>query len=329
MSQPVVEAKKKKSLISKILTRHGISGDVHEKICLDLENFVNHQTSNIQMLERRIETMTHEIDHYKVELEKNQEKMVKQSKMSTIGEVTATLSHEINNQLMALNANCELIELVNDTKLNNASITKSLSGVNSSMEEITKLIKNIRKFSFHSSNDNDHDLKYNLDSPVTLLNQALSVSHHMFKNNKMRLLVECPIDENLRTYVPSSELGQVLLNLLKNSFDHAMTLSLEDRWVKVEGSCSSDKIKFSIKNAGKIPEEVKEKLFQPFFTTKEIGKGTGIGLSLSKKILEGMNGRVFLEETEMNEICFSVEFPIYSEDPSIVENVSKPLKSAG
>lgn len=322
MSQPNNEVKKKKSLISKILSKRGISGEAHDLICEDVENFMNHQSENMKMLERRIATMTDEIDHYKVELEINQEKMVKQSKMSTIGEVTATLSHEINNRLMALNANCELIELINTSKLNNPSITKSLIGINDSLEAISSLIKNIRKFSFHSSGDDD--LTYNLDSPKSIISQALSISSHLFKNNKVKLDIDCQIDEEFKTYMPSSELGQVLLNLLKNAFDHAVTLDHEQRWIKVVGTNDDKHVRFSIINAGTIPADVKEKLFQPFFTTKEIGKGTGIGLSLSKKILEGMNGKIILDDSVNKEICFSVEFPIHKHDPTATINNEKP-----
>lgn len=314
------EVKKKKSLVSKILSKHGISGEIHELICRDIENFSDHQNENMKMLERRIGTMTQEIDHYKEELERNQEKMIKQSKMSTIGEVTATLSHEINNRLMALNANCELIELIN-IKLQNPSITKALVGINDSLEAISKIIKDIRRFSHHSS-END-DLTYNLDSPKGIISQALNISNHLFKNNRFKVSLECHLEDDLETYMPSSELGQVLLNLLKNSFDHAMTLSPEDRWIRVVGKRDDKNICFSIINSGTIKSEVKDKLFQPFFTTKEIGQGTGIGLSLSKKILEGMNGRVFLNDSVPNEICFSVEFPIYKEDPTIIKSNSQ------
>ena len=306
--------KKKKSLIAKILTRHKISGEQFDKVCEELENFYNHQSENMKMLERRIDTMTQEIDRYKLELEKTTEKMVKQSKMSTIGEVTATLSHEINNQLMALNANCELIELVNDTKLNNTSISKSLIGLNNSVNEISKLVKNIRKFSHHSATDHE-DLTYNLDSPHALMLQALNVSNPMFKNN-MKILKECEINEDVRAYMPSSELGQVLLNLLKNAFDHSMTLDESQRWVKVSGFCNEERVKFKITNPGTIPPAVKEKLFQPFFTTKEVGKGTGIGLSLSKTILDAMEGKIYLDDSIENEISFVVEFPVLQSDPT-------------
>jgi len=321
MSQ-VIDAKKKKSLISKILSKHGISGDAHDLICQDLEGFSNHQAENMKMLERRIATMTQEIDHYKNELEKNQEKMIKQSKMSTIGEVTATLSHEINNRLMALNANCELIELINTNKLNNPSIAKSLVGVNESLDAISSLIKNIRKFSFHSSGD--EDLTYNLDSPKSLISQALNISNALFKNSRTRLDLDCKIDDDFKSFMPSSELGQVLLNLLKNSFDHVMTLDNEHRWIRVSGKNDDKTVSISIINAGTIPAEVKKELFQPFFTTKEIGKGTGIGLSLSKKILKGMKGRVFLDESVTGEICFSIEFPIYQNDPTEIIKIEKP-----
>lgn len=309
---------KKKSLIHIILSRHGVTEEVQDQVSAEIENLVEYQQKHSDMLQKVIDTMTIDIDNYKTELELSQEKMVKQSKMSTIGEVTATLSHEINNQLMSLNANCELIELVNESQTKNKSIQKSLESVQKTVHEISKLIKNIRKFSFHSSNE---VLDMTLDSPVSLISEAVNVSNQFFKNGRINLIKDIQVEESFKFLMPSSELGQVLLNLIKNSNDHIVSLPAEDRWIKIKCTKDEDNIRISVSNTGVMPPDVKQKLFQPFFTTKEIGKGTGIGLSLSKKILESIHGRIFLDESEPG-ICFTLEIPIVAKAPEVKSKVA-------
>jgi C4-dicarboxylate-specific signal transduction histidine kinase len=91
------------------------------------------------------------------------------------------------------------------------------------------------------------------------------------------------------------EISQVLLNLLSNAFDAVVDCS--DRWVDLKFMDHSNEVEIRIMDSGRpIPSEIRQKMFQPFFTTKIIGKGTGLGLSISKGIIEGHQGTVKLAE---------------------------------
>jgi signal transduction histidine kinase len=105
------------------------------------------------------------------------------------------------------------------------------------------------------------------------------------------------------------QLSQVILNLLGNSFDAIE--NLEERWVEVRCEKNEQNLIIKLIDSGNgIPSAIKEKIFQPFFTTKEIGKGTGLGLSLSHSIIKNHQGIFSLDEN-MKNTCFVITLPLY------------------
>lgn len=305
----------KKSLISRMVSRHVKDEEVRLKLISELESYFDFQENHSSMLTNTISSMSIDIEKYKDELERNQEQMVKQSKMSTIGEVTATLSHEFNNQMMVLAGNCELIELINDNQIKNPKISKFLEYSKKTLYNMSNLIKNIRKFSHHSS---DETLNVILDNPNSIVEEAINVCAHMLKNTNLKIESSTSVPKDFQCYLPSSELGQVLLNLVKNGHDHVITIpDHSEHWIKVDSAIVDNQIRITVSNGGVMPNEVKEKLFQPFFTTKEVGKGTGIGLSLGRKIVESVKGKIFLD-TSSEVISFVIELPVIIQKTEIL-----------
>lgn len=103
------------------------------------------------------------------------------------------------------------------------------------------------------------------------------------------------------------QISQVLLNLLNNAFD-AIEL-LPEKWIKLDAMKMEDTIVIHVTDSGHgIPEEEREKIFQPFYTTKPIGKGTGLGLSLSRKIVQDHKGTLTLD-TNSAHTRFVIKIP--------------------
>ncbi len=97
----------------------------------------------------------------------------------------------------------------------------------------------------------------------------------------------------------SVEITQVLINLINNAYDAIENLS--ERWLRIELSSEGNNFYLSLTDSGKgIPEEVQDKMMNPFFTTKEIGKGTGLGLTISKGVIEKYHGHLRMEKTSPN-----------------------------
>jgi signal transduction histidine kinase len=94
----------------------------------------------------------------------------------------------------------------------------------------------------------------------------------------------------------SAEIGQVLLNLLDNAFDAAC--DRPQQWVKVDCSTARDMAVISVTDSGPgVSQEVRERIHEPFFTTKEVGKGTGLGLSISRSIVDSHKGSLWLDDS--------------------------------
>ncbi|MBT7668662.1 MAG: GHKL domain-containing protein, partial [Bdellovibrionales bacterium] len=108
------------------------------------------------------------------------------------------------------------------------------------------------------------------------------------------------LSHNIVVLGRSTSLSQVLLNLIKNSFD-AIKDGPEDRWIKVQIEETAESVSIIIQDSGKgITPELHKQLFNPFFTTKVKGKGTGIGLSLSRQMIESQGGTLICDENQAN-----------------------------
>lgn len=295
-------------VLSKILDKYNLQEKIKESLSKDLNDYFLYQEEHSRFLNLMVESISKEIEEYKVKLLENQDCIIQKSKMATIGEVTATLSHEINNQLMILSGNCQLIEMLNKD-IKNDTIQYAIETNLKTLEDISILIKNIKKFSYHTK----EKVSYALDSPQLLVDQTLNVCNHFLSKSRVKVLTDKRIDKNEQVQIASSEVGQVLLNLIKNAYDHASNQKEEkDMWISIDTEKSDSKIKIIVSNGGELlAKEVKEKLFTPFFTTKEIGKGTGIGLSLSNKIMASLSGKVYYDDS-LNKISFIIEFPLKS-----------------
>ncbi|WP_228277312.1 sensor histidine kinase [Aliarcobacter cryaerophilus] len=120
----------------------------------------------------------------------------------------------------------------------------------------------------------------------------------MFKNNNIEIV--CDIDKNIVLNSYLNELQQVILNILKNAKDALIENDIKSPYIKIEAKVDEKNIYLSITdNAGGIKTEPINKIFEAYFTTKPQSQGTGIGLYMSKMILEkSMKGKLFVENIE-------------------------------
>ena len=103
------------------------------------------------------------------------------------------------------------------------------------------------------------------------------------------------------------QISQVIINLIGNACDAIE--SLPDKWIKIGIRNASGPIVLFVMDSGRgIPESIAKKIFQPFFTTKDVGKGTGLGLSISKGIMDAHGGSISVD-FECENTCFLLSFP--------------------
>jgi signal transduction histidine kinase len=148
----------------------------------------------------------------------------------------------------------------------------------------------MKKISRDSSQDPLEDTSLNL-----LIEDARDFMAEKFKSREIDFIVNLP-REDVIVSCRTVEISQVLLNLLNNSFQ-----AIDDKgWVRID-VIIEPRIRIIITDSGPgIASELQDKIFQPFFTTKDVGLGTGLGLSISRKMIEGHNGTLRLNPEAKN-----------------------------
>lgn len=227
------------------------------------------------------------------------------SKMSALGEMAGGIAHEINNPLTIIGSTTRIIKkLVERENIEADMISKKCDDIDRTIIRISKIISGLRTISRDASEE-----KFEKASLHTIFEDVLALCAEKFKHNNVALEVDLKESAFHETIdCRQVQLSQVFLNLIGNAYDAIEELQ-GDKWIKVSTKNLDDKIEIRFRDAGPgIPQEVQDKIFQPFFTTKEIGKGTGLGLSLSNSIIKSHNGDFYIDNKEST-TCFVVIIP--------------------
>jgi signal transduction histidine kinase len=237
------------------------------------------------------------------DLDLQKSKLLESQKLSSLGEMAAGFAHEINNPLTIIAANNMILKKIL-TKINvsNERVDKILNSNDETVKRISKIINGLRNL---ARNDDNSDFELAtilkvLEDPITLCNLKIHGTdvdfQIIFNGNENASFVCRPV-----------QLGQVIINLLNNAFDAVQ--EYEVKWIRLEVEQDDDAVIIRIIDSGKgIPEAVREKIFEPMFTTKDIGKGTGLGLSLSSSIIQNHKGKIEIDTKSAN-TCFSIYLP--------------------
>jgi C4-dicarboxylate-specific signal transduction histidine kinase len=245
-----------------------------------------------------------DITEYKrreLEYQTTQAKMFASSRLAELGEMAGGIAHEINNPLAIIQGKVGI--LLRQLESPNPDFTKiksDLGKISDTTQRIAKIVRGLRAFSRDSENDPmaPASLRQIVADTLELCNERMKYENIEIRTNSIpEIAVECR----------STQLGQVILNLINNS--HDAIIDLQDRWISIEAVVQDERVVIRVTDSGHgISEEVVQKMMQPFFTTKEVGKGTGLGLSIAKGIIENHNGRLYYDPDAKN-TSFVIELP--------------------
>jgi signal transduction histidine kinase len=256
------------------------------------------------------ETLESKVQERTKELLQARENLVSSAKMSALGEMTGSIAHEINNPLAVIKlVSSQIEELVSESSAEGADdghipkdmIKEMAATIDKTVDRISKIINGLRSF----VRDGSKDLPRRVNAR-NLVIETVGLCVERFRNHKIPLSYD-DIPENLEMEVREIEMSQVILNLLNNA--HDAIFDSKEKWVQVSARETESSIEIRVTDSGKgIPHEIQAKLFQPFFTTKEAGKGTGIGLSISTGIVRDHQGELAIDSTASN-TCFVIRLP--------------------
>lgn len=218
-------------------------------------------------------------EHQQMATIQNQKAQILQaSKLSSLGEMAGSIAHEINNPLAIMSAIAfRITTLLGKEPINKEKILENLTKIQDTITRISKIVKSMRQI----SRDATRDELVTCDIGV-LADEVLDLCREKFTSNGVILKIDLPKEQKVRCQ--KIQLSQVILNLLNNSYHVAKSMS--GGWVQIATTDVGSKIRIHVVDSGTgIPAEVQAKLFQPFFTTKDVGEGTGLGLSISRQII--------------------------------------------
>ncbi|MFG1503517.1 ATP-binding protein [Halobacteriovorax sp. ZH5_bin.2] len=227
------------------------------------------------------------------ELKQIHNQIIQADKLSTIGEITATISHEISNPLTIASGNIELISvlLAGEELKEQSIINESINDTRESIDRITKIVKGLKSF-LHNK---DSDKKFM--SLEDIIEKSLTLLKLPIEQNQIELDFSPSTSSIVK--VNPIEIEQVIINLITNAI-HALT-EAQTASPKIAITISSNDVCYllTIKDNGPgIPKENQDKIFDSFFTTKEVGEGTGLGLSISSKIIDSYSGSLELIDSK-------------------------------
>jgi signal transduction histidine kinase len=282
--------------------------------------------ARLQKQKQETEAQKTKAEQALAELKTTQAQLVQREKMASLGELTAGIAHEIQNPLNFVNnfseVNGELIqELKNEAaKGNLAEVAVLANDIEVNSEKINHhgrradgIVKGMLQHSSSSSGQNEPtDIN-------TLCDEYLRLAYHGFraKGKSFNATLQTNFDDSIRKInIIPQDIGRVLLNLYNNAF-YAVSEKKKQHVENYEPAVSvstkkiNNKIEIRVKDNGNgISQKVTDKIFQPFFTTKPTGQGTGLGLSLSYDIIKAHGGDIKVETKEGEGSEFKIDLPV-------------------
>jgi signal transduction histidine kinase len=297
-------------------------------------------TSQNLVLEKKVQGRTAELMLQKEALQQSlselklaQAQLIQREKMASLGELTAGIAHEIQNPLNFVNnfseINTELLAEMKDhlskekfseegqTQINNlvSNVTDNFEKIKQHGKRADAIVKGMLQHSRNSTGNKElTDLNALCAEYIKLSYQGIRARDHSFNAD-----IQTDFDAGLqKIYIIPQDIARVLLNLLTNAF-----FSVDEKrkrlgvgfepTVSVSTHSENGKLVVRIRDNGNgVPDKIRDKIFNPFFTTKPSGQGTGLGLSLSYDIIKAAGGEIKLESKEGKYAEFSILLPMVS-----------------
>jgi signal transduction histidine kinase len=222
-----------------------------------------------------------------------------QSKMASMGEMMDAVAHQWKQPLNALSMYSDLMKSdYEDGRVDKAYVDEMVEGVQTQIEHMTNTLSEFRDF-----------FRPNTDIRVFNLRDVISSVQFLVKDEflKNSISIEVDIDDGIRLKGNENEFKHLILNVINNAKDAFNEGDVTKRVIKIQAAEEADCIHMSIEdNAGGIPEHVIDHIFEANVTTKEAGKGTGIGLYMSEQIIKKMKGSIKVSNTNQG-ACFSIK----------------------
>ncbi len=224
-------------------------------------------------------SLQQKIDHEIDKSRKKDQQMLEQSRLAQMGEMISMIAHQWRQPLTAISSASAAINLkAKRDKLSSDLAVELSSKISQYSQHLSATINDFREF--FKSNKTKKETNFN-----NILNSVMNIVNESILNKNIELIKDINCEKTFVSY--ENELKQVILNLIKNAEDILLENNIKNPYIKISAYNKDDKFIFEISdNAGGVPLDIVDKIFDPYFSTKTKKDGTGLGLYMSKMIVE-------------------------------------------
>jgi len=247
-----------------------------------------------------------------------QNSLIHAGRLAAIGELASCIAHDISNPLAVIKLYAELLSTYTEALANYGldedagKIGDAREGIVKAADKIEKLVNHLRDFS-----RNETQAKPQLVDIRRVIEDALFMVSNKIDKGRVRVIRQWQEDQACYVMAKSNELEQVFMNLFSNACDAMERVESPTIWVRIEYAppCEDDPRPYwvcHVSDCGEgIPEEHLGQIFKSFFTTKEKGKGTGLGLTITRNIIRRHDGEITVNSVVGKGTTFSVRLPAW------------------
>jgi signal transduction histidine kinase len=276
-----------------------------------LEKSFNEMASKIEILIKKEKNINETLEKRVLEetmKQKEQEQiLIQQTRLAAMGEMIGNIAHQWRQPLNALGLVFQNLKFSYEMgDLNDETMNRTMNKAEMLTNNMSKTIDDFRNFFKPNKEKEYFDINKSVLSAIDLVESTFE-----FYNIKIEKYFQ---EEKIELYGFPSEFSQVILNIIANAKDALLANKIENPLVKIQTKIKDNKVYISIQdNAIGIDEKIINKIFEPYFTTKDQVQGTGIGLYMSKIIVEkNMNGEIYVKNTNKG-AKFIIKFPLINE----------------
>ncbi|CAA6813336.1 MAG: Histidine kinase [uncultured Sulfurovum sp.] len=260
---------------------HRTSNELNQ-LTENLENMVEQRTKELATLNEELQIKIKNA----VRKEKRQNAIMnQQSRLASMGEILENIAHQwrqpLNTVSWIMNDTLIKAQLGRSEEVNLEDLAKK---VNNSIQFLSETVEDFRRFVDHSDMAQTFNIKKTIQSTIMLIKETLIKS-------KISIDLDCPDDINYKGF--ENDFKHVIMNLINNARDAMEERKIIDGHISIRVYHKKDELIIAVKdNAGGIPKPILKNIFEPYFTTKHKSKGTGLGLYMSKNLIEKVKGNL-------------------------------------
>ena len=269
-----------------------------------LEQRVRHRTTDLVQTNRRLQEEIQERMRAEEVLRQAQDELVQAAKLATIGQMSAGVTHELNQPLAAIRSYADNARVLL-ARERTGEVSTNLGFILELTDRMAEITGTLKSFARKSSG------KAEPVSMVEVVDHALAVVASHIKMDGFQVLRADP-DTNVQVVCDAVRLEQVVLNLIKNAIDAMAGKSRSELHISIRQEGERGILSVRDTGAG-IDADKLTSIFDPFYTTKEIGEGLGLGLSISNGIIRGYNGSLRADNHPEGGCVFTIELPLARE----------------